>query len=167
MIDKLFLTEVIPFQSNFSTCEIYKFEMKKLEQELAESMNLKNIYNALDLADFKYVKTAKIELQILELACIKLNFGKEILLTKENGIKTLSLNGTKYQVILFPTFTVPEVDLKLEKTIYFMYSPQFEKISYCGILDLKNLNDTTISNFYKNHCYGDTKKFIDFKILQK
>lgn len=164
-VEQLYLSMVIPVMKEFKICEIYVYELKKFDQELAESMNQKNIYAALDLPDFKHIKEAKLEANIIMLACRKLGIGTEVNLLKDKGLKILNIDGEKYQLIFFPSGTVPEVDLKLEKTIYFMYQPKFEKIYYCGKLDLKKLTQTTINNFYLNHCYNETKKFIDFKNL--
>ncbi len=42
-LQKLYLTKVLPHLRNFKMCEIYSFEIRKIEQELAESLN-KKIY---------------------------------------------------------------------------------------------------------------------------
>lgn len=166
-IEQLYLTKIIPFLNEFKICDIYNYELKKFDQELAESMNQKNIYTALDLPDFVNIKDYKLEESIIKLTCKKLNIGNEVNLVKENGLKMLIIDGEKYQMIYFSSGSVPEVDLKLEKLIFFMYQPKFNKIYYCGILNLKKLTKTTINNFYKNNCYNDTKKFIDFKNLSR
>jgi hypothetical protein len=166
-IEQLYLTKIIPYLIEFKICEIYNYELKKLDQELAESMNQKNIYTALDLPDFKNIKEIKLEASVIKLACKKLNIGIESNLEKENGAKILNIDGEKYQLIFFPSGSVPEIELKKEKLIFFMYQPKFQKIHFCGTLILKNLNASSISNFYKNHCLNDTKKFIDFNILTR
>ena len=61
-IEQLYLTNIIPHLKEFKTCEIYNFELNKLYQELAESMNQKNIYTALDLPDFKNIKEIKLSI---------------------------------------------------------------------------------------------------------
>jgi hypothetical protein len=164
-IEQLYLTKIIPYLKEFKICEIYNYELKKLDQELAESMNQKNIYTALDLPDFKNIKEIKLESSVIKLSCKKLNIGNQANLEKENGIKLLNIDGEKYQLIFFPSGSVPEVDIKSEKLIFFMYQPKFQKIYFCGIYNSKKLNTTTINNFYKNHCFTDSKKFIDFKNL--
>lgn len=164
-IEQLYLNAVIPHQKEFKVCDIYGYELKKFDQELADSMNQKNIYTALDLPDFKNIKDVKLEVSIIKHACKKLKIGNEINILKENDVKVLNIDGEKYQLILFPSGTVPEVNLKKEKLIFFMYKHKFQSIYYCGIHDLKCLTETTINDFYENHCYNNTKKFIDFKNL--
>jgi len=166
-IEQSYLTKIIPFLNEFKICEIYNYELNKFDLELAESMNQKNIYTALDLPDFKNIREVKLEGSIIKLACKKLNIGGEVNLEKGNGLKVLNIDGEKYQLIFFPSGSVPEIDLKLEKLIFFMYQPKFQKIYYCGIKNLKKLTKTTINDFYTNQCYNDTKKFIDFKNLSR
>lgn len=55
-VEQLYLTKIIPLISEFKSCDIYNYELKKFDQELAESINQKNIYTALDLSDFKNIK---------------------------------------------------------------------------------------------------------------
>jgi len=164
-VEQLYINNIIPLINEFEICEIYAYELNKLDQELAESINQKNIYTALDLPDFKHIKEIKLESSIVKLTCKKLNLGNQVDVEKENGFKILNLDGEKFQLIFFPSGIVPEINLRLEKLIYFMYQPKFQKIYFCGIQNLKKLDKTTIDNFYLNHCYGDTKKFIDFKSL--
>jgi hypothetical protein len=166
-IEELYLTKIIPFLNDFKRCEIYNYELKKLDQELAESMGQKNIYTALDLPDFKSMRELKLEPSIIKLTCKKLNIGKEVIFDKENGINILNIDSEKYQLIFFPSGTVPEIDIKLENIIFFMYQPKFQKIYYCGKQNLKKLTKTVMSDFYTNHCLGETKKFIDFKSLTR
>jgi len=164
-IEKLYLTNIIPYLKEFKTCEIYNFELNKLYQELAESINQKNIYTALDLPDFVNTKEIKLETSIIKLSCKKLKIGNEVNLLKENGIKILIIDGEKYQLLFFPSGSVPEVIIKLEKLIFFMFQPKYQRIYYCGIYTIKKINSTTINSFYKNHCFNDSNKFIDFKNL--
>jgi hypothetical protein len=164
-IEQLYLTKIIPFLNDFKMCEIYNYELKKFDQELAESMNQKNIYAALDLPDFKHIKEIKLESSIINLTCRKLNLGENINIIKEDGIKFLQINDLKYQLIFFPSGLVPEVDLKLENLIFFMYQPKFKKVYYCGTLKNKKLNKSIINNFYINNCFNDTKRFVNFKSL--
>jgi hypothetical protein len=164
-IEQLYLTNIIPHLKEFKTCEIYNFELNKLYQELAESMNQKNIYTALDLPDFVNIKEIKLETSIIKLTCKKLKIGNDVNFEKENGIKILNIDDEKYQLIFFPSGSVPEVSIKKEKLIFFMFQPKYQKIYYCGIHTLKKVNSITINNFYKNHCFNDSNKFIDFKNL--
>ena len=164
-IEQLYLTEVIPNLINFEICEIYGYELKNLEQELAESINQKNIYTALDLPDFKHIKDIKLESNIIKLTCKKLKIGKTVVIEKRNGIKIIDIDDIKYQLIFFPSGIVPEIEIKLEKIIFFMFQPKFQKIYYCGKLCVNKLTPTEINNFYTEHCFSGTKKFIDFKNL--
>ena len=164
-IDRLYLTEVIPLLNQFKICEIYGYELKRFDQELAESMNQKNIYTALDLPDFKDIREIKLESSIIKLTCKKMNLGNEVNLMKENNSKFLNIDGEKYQLVFFPSGSVPEIEINFNKLIFFMYQPKFQKIYYCGIFNLKNLTKATINNFYINNCLFGTKKFIDFKNL--
>ena len=86
-IEQIISTKVIPLLSEFRICDIYNYELKKLDQELAESINQKNIYTALDLPDFKNIKEVKLEASIINLTCKKLNIGKDINIIKENNYK--------------------------------------------------------------------------------
>lgn len=164
-IDQLYLTHINPYLKRFKLCKIYNYELLKLNQKVAESINQKDIYRALDIPDFKYVKEVRIQSDIIELACTRLKIGEESKVSNHKGIQILDIDRDKYQIIFFPSGSVPEVNLKKEKLIFFMYQPNFEKIYYCGKLELNDILDDTISNFYKNNCYKNTNKFIDFKSL--
>lgn len=45
-VEQLYLTKIIPLISELKSCDIYNYELKKFDQELAESINQKNIYTA-------------------------------------------------------------------------------------------------------------------------
>jgi hypothetical protein len=166
-IEQLYLTKVIPLLSEFRICDIYNYELKKLDQELAESINQKNIYTALDLPDFKNIKEVKLEASIINLTCKKLNIGKDINIIKENNYKILQIDNEKFQLIFFPSGSVPEIDIKLEKIIFFMYQPKFQKIYFCGKYNLKKITKSNIDKFYTNLCFNGTKKFIGFNELDR
>lgn len=166
-MEQLYLTKVLPYLKDFVVCDIYGYELKKFNQELAESINQKNIYTALDLPDFKDIKDVKLEASIIQHSCKKLKIGSQVTLLKGKSVKTLNIDGTDYQLILFPTGTIPEVNLKNEKIIFFMYQNKYQKIYYCGKLDLKILNESTINDFYTKYCFNNTKKFISFNNLNK
>lgn len=166
-IEQLYLTKVIPYLKDFKICEIYSYELKKLEQDLAESFNQKNIYTTLDLPDFKHIKDIKLESSIIKLTCEKLKIGNTIVIEKSNGVKFIDIDNIKYQLIFFSSGIVPEVELKKENIIFFMYQPKFQKIYYCGKLFLNGMSETEVNDFYTNYCFGETKKFIDFKNLSR
>lgn len=164
-IEQLYLTEVVPFLKNFIYCDIYKYELIKISQELADSLNEKNIYTALDKPDFKHLKDKKIEQSVLRIVCKKLKLANSVEEVIENGLKLLILDGVKYQLYLFPTSTVPEINIKFNKAIYFMYQPEFKKVYYCGKQNIGELNSDILNDFYLKNCYNGTKKFINFKNL--
>jgi hypothetical protein len=166
-IEQLYLTKIIPLLSEFKICEIYNYELKKLEQELAESINQKNIYTALDLPDFKNIKEIKLQANIIKLTCKKLNLGKDINVVKENNYKVLLIDDEKFQLIFFPSGSVPEVDVKLNNIIFFMYQPKFQKIYFCGKYNLIKFTKLSIDKFYTNLCFNGTKKFIGFNELER
>lgn len=165
--DLLYLSKVIPLLNEFKLCEIYNYELKKFDQELAESINQKNIYAALDLPDFKNIKEVKLESNIIKHTCKKLNLGDEVIISKDKNTKFLEIDNEKYQLVFFPSGSVPEVDVNFDKLIFFMYQPKFQKIFYCGKYDLKKISKSTISKFYTTLCYNGTKKFIGFNELFK
>lgn len=166
-IEQLYLTKIIPLLSEFKICEIYNYELKKLDQELAESFNQKNIYTALDLPDFKNIKEVKLESNIIKLTCKKLNIGKDVSFLKENNYKILQIDDEKFQLIFFPFGTVPEIDVKFKKIIFFMYQPKFKKIYFCGKYNLKKITKASVDKFYTNLCFNGTKKFIGFNELER
>jgi hypothetical protein len=164
-LEQMYLTEILPSLKFFKICEIYGFELRNLEQELAESINQKNIYTALDLPDFKHIKEKKLESLMIKLACKKLKLGDDIIIETKLKVNILTIDNEMFQLIFFPSGTVPEVDLKFEKLIFFMYQPKFKKIHYCGKLVLKNLSKESTLKFYNENCHPNTQKFINFKIL--
>ena len=116
-LEQLYLTKILPYQREFKYCDIYNYELKKFDQELADSMNQKNIYTALDLPDFKNIKEVKLEASIIKHVCKKLKMGDDINLIKENTHKILNIDGMNYQLIFFPSGTIPEVEIKLENFV--------------------------------------------------
>ncbi len=164
-LEQLYLTYILPYQREFKCCEIYNYELKKFDQELADSMNQKNIYTALDLPDFKNIKEVKLEARIIIHACKKLKMGDDINFIKENAYKILNIDGVNYQLIFFPSGTIPIVEIKLENLIFFMYQHKFQKIFFCGRLKISPLSKESINDFYKKNCFTNTKNFINFKNL--
>jgi hypothetical protein len=164
-IEQLFLTKLKPYFNDFKSCEIYKHEINKIEQDIAESINQKNIYAALDIPDFKITKDLKLETRIIELACKKLKLGNEILFLNENGAKKIIIDGMMYQSIIFQSGVLPKIDLKHENIIFFMVQPMFKRVYYCGALELNKLTKKEYNDFYQKYCFEETKIFVNFNLL--
>mgnify|MGYP000536355863 CR=1 FL=1 len=96
-LQKLYLTKVLPHLSKFKMCEIYGFEIKKIEQQLAESFNKKNIHEALDIPDFKHVKNKKILPEIIKTAIKKLKIVDEFENEKNGFLKEGCLHKAIYK----------------------------------------------------------------------
>jgi len=149
-LQKLYLTKVLPHLSKFKMCEIYGFEIKKIEQQLAESFNKKNIHEALDIPDFKHVKNKKILPEIIKTAIKKLKIVDEFE-NEKNGF--LKINNTQYKLVTFSSGELPEIKFNNENLIFFMYQPGFKKIFYCGKLlkeNIKNSNNTKLFTDFEN-----------------
>lgn len=121
-------------------CEIYGFEIKKIEQQLAESLNKKNIHAALDIPDFRHVKDSKILPKIIDTALKKLNLINEF-------------KNEKYKLVTFSSGNLPVINYNNENLAFFMYQPGFKKIYYCGKLlkeNIKNSNKTELFTDFEN-----------------
>lgn len=167
-IKNLYLKYVLPNLINFDRCDIYNYEIKNLEQTLAESFNKKNIHEALDIPDFRHVKDLKLQSYIIELACNKLNLGNSIEYRKNSKCTSLLIDDVEFQLVLFPMGEIPQIELFNQKIIFIMYEPGFKKIFYCGKIELNNkITDKVYSEFYEKHCENGNKLFTDFKALSK
>lgn len=166
-VEQLYLKTIIPLLKDFKFCNIYNYQLKKFVQELAESLNQKNIYTALDIPDFKFVKETKLEAKIIKLVCEKMKIGNVVEFYRSKRTKILEIDKKKFQLIFFPSGTIPEIEIDLENLIFFMYNENFEKIYFCGTFFLQNICPESINQFYNNHCLANSKKFIDFKNLIK
>ena len=117
-LQKLYLTKVLPHLSKFKMCEIYGFEIKKIEQQLAESFNKKNIHEALDIPDFKHVKNKKILPEIIKTAIKKLKIVDEFE-NEKNGF--LKINNTQYKLVTFSSEAILSVYPKALNCFGFSY----------------------------------------------
>ncbi|MGX1024262.1 hypothetical protein [Psychroflexus sp. MBR-150] len=92
--EKLYVSKVLPHLANFKVCNIYRYEIKKIEQELAESFNKNNIHEVLDIPDFRHVKNDKLMPEIIKLVLNKLKIEKNTLLQKKDFIV---IDGIEYK----------------------------------------------------------------------
>lgn len=148
---KLYITKVLPHLKNFKMCEIHGFEIKKIEQQLAESLNKKNIYEALDIPDFKNVKDSKLLPKIIEISLKKLGLFKEFKIEKY----FLNIDNEKYKIVAFSSGDLPIIKYNNENLVLFMYQPGFKKIYYCGKLLKENISRS-----------NETELFTDFEKLK-
>ncbi len=152
---KLYISKVLPHLKNFKTCEIYKYEIKKIEQKLAESLNKKNMYEVLDIPDFRHVKNSKLLPGIIKLAIKKLKLVKKEKPIEIKNTDIIEIDNTEYQLVTFSSGEIPKIKFKNKNLIIFMYQPDFNKIFYCGKLYLNKVtNKENIS------------EFINFEILE-
>jgi len=149
---KLYLTKVLPHLRNFKMCEIYNFEIKKIEQQLAESLNKKNIHEALDIPDFRHVKNTKLLREIIKVAIKKLKIIEKVEAQINDFLK---IDNKEYKLVTFSSGELPKIKFNNENLIFFMYQPGFKKIFYCGKLLKENV---PISN--------KTELFTDFENLE-
>lgn len=135
----LYLTKVLPHLKNFKMSVIYRYEIKKIEQQLAESFNKKNIHEALDIADFRHVKNKKLLPDILKLAIKKLK-----IIEKEDDINSdhIIIDDKKYKIVTFISGELPKIKLNNDNLIFFMYQHGFEKVYYCGKITKENISFT-------------------------
>lgn len=133
---KLYLTKVLPHLRNFKMCEMYNFEIKKIEQQLAESFNKKNIHEALDIADFSHVKNTKLVPEIIKTAIKKLRIVESL---EDEKVDFLKIDNKQYKIITFSSGELPKIKFNNENLIFFMYQPGFKKIYYCGKLQKDNI----------------------------
>ena len=167
-VKNLYLKYILPNLIKFDRCDIYNYEIKNIEQQLAESLNKKNIHEALDIPDFRHVKDLKLQSYIIELACKKLKIGKSTEYRKNSKSTSLIIDDIEYQLILFPMGAIPEIELINQKVIFMMYEPGFKKIFYCGKIELnRKITKKIYSEFYEKHCESGNKLFTDFNVLIK
>ena len=149
-LQKLYLTKVLPYLKNFKMCEIYNYEIKKIEQKLAESLNKKNIHEALDIPDFRHVKDAKLLPEIIKIAILKLKLIEKERLEYTTNINILKIGDKEYQLVTFSSGELPKIRHNNENIIFFMYQPGFNKIFYCGRLHKENINISNNKGLFTN-----------------
>lgn len=153
-MNNIFYTNVSPYLKDFTIVKIYNYELAKIDLEIAQSFNKKNIHSALDSADFKILRRTRLTNEVIKLTCEKLKLGTEILIRKEGVEKYLIIDKIKYNLVFSMIGHIPFVNVNKEKTIVFVYSNDFTKIYYCGIkdeiseTDIITINDKTVlTNF--------------------
>tara|TARA_B100000795_G_scaffold67946_1_gene46904 strand:+ start:2457 stop:2963 length:507 start_codon:yes stop_codon:yes gene_type:complete len=162
---KLYLSHILPYISKFKCCAIYSYEIKQIEQTIAESINKKNIHNALDVPDFRYVKDTKVLSHIIKLCLKKLNFDSVTINTKQN-LTLLNIENQDYQLITFASGELPKINIQEKNLLFFMYQPGFKKVYYCGKFKFKD-NSAKINSekFHEINSLENTQYFINFKEL--
>lgn len=167
-LQKLYISKILPFLNKFKYCDIYEYEIRKIEQELAEAFNQKNIHTALDMPDFRYVKEGKVLLSIIKISIKKLNLSNLSLLKFDNECINITINEVNYQVIAFPSGEVPKINIKNNNLLFLMYQPGFKRVYYCGhILIEQKITKAYLKKFYTKHCEKDSQLFTDFNILER
>ncbi len=136
---KLYLTKVLPHLKNFKMCEIYSYEIKKIEQQIAESLNKRNIHEALDIPDFRHVKNSKLLPEVIKSAIKKLKISEK---SDDKNIDYIKIDDKKYKLVTFSSGELPKIKSNNENLIFFMYQPGFKKIFYCGKLLKENISST-------------------------
>jgi hypothetical protein len=166
-LQRIFISKVLPIQNTFKLCNIYSFEIKKIEQKVAESINAKNIHAALDIPDFRHIKDSRISRHIIELSIDKLKIFDNYIIENNSQDLILIKNNIKYQIIQFTVGVVPSIDIKESNLLFFMYQPGFKRIFYCGSFNIKDkLTKKTLNKFYEENCEKGTKYFTNFNCLK-
>ena len=130
-MSNLYYTYVAPNIVNFKVVKIYNYELGKIDLEIANSFNKKNIHSALDSVDFKILRRTRLMNDVLKLTCSKLGFG-DVLINKVGLEKYLIIDGEKFNLVFFSIGQLPFVNIESEKSIVFLYSNDFTKLYYCG-----------------------------------
>ncbi|MAE09056.1 MAG: hypothetical protein CL661_09895 [Bacteroidetes bacterium] len=120
-------------------CEIYSYEIKKIEQQIAESLNKRNIHEALDIPDFRHVKNSKLLPEVIKSAIKKLKISEK---SDDKNIDYIKIDDKKYKLVTFSSGELPKIKSNNENLIFFMYQPGFKKIFYCGKLLKENISST-------------------------
>ena len=166
-LQKSFIKNILPYQKHFKCCDIYNYEIRKIEQEIAKSLNTKNIHTALDIPDFRSVKDSKVFTYILKLCINKLKIFEQTKLEHKQNKLILKHNTDIYQVIKFVSGELPLINDIEKNLIFFMYQPGFNKIFYCGRYNFKSKpTKSEIAKFYEDNCESGTQLFITIKSLQ-
>lgn len=170
--EQLYLKSITPLLNEFGRCSINSYEVKQVEQIIAEEVNVANIHRALDIPDFKWVKDKKMEGHILKIATKKLNLGKEVKFSTKASYPIFHIDGVNYQLVFFKMGTLPKVQMKSPRMIFFMYQNGFQKIFYCGQLNLGSsntdrLNDEHLEIFKNDYCEKGTAYFTNFEKLTR
>jgi hypothetical protein len=145
-MNNLFYTNVSPHLSNFTIVKIYNYELAKIDLEIAQSFNKKNIHSALDSVDFKILRRNRLMIEVLKITCNKLKLGDEISIKKEGSEKYLIIDGNKYNLVFIMIGQLPFVNLNNEKTIVFIYLNDFTKVYYCGVKETLLPSDIILIN---------------------
>lgn len=130
-MSNLYYTCVAPNIVKFKVVKIYNYELGKIDLEIANSFNKKNIHSALDSADFKILRRNRLMNEVIKLTCHKLGLG-DVLINKVEMDKYLIINNEKYYLVFFSIGQLPYVNIDTEKSIVFLYSNDFTKVYYCG-----------------------------------
>ena len=99
-MSNLYYTYVAPNIVNFKVVKIYNYELGKIDLEIANSFNKKNIHSALDSVDFKILRRTRLMNDVLKLTCSKLGFG-DVLINKVGLEKYLIIDGEKFNLVFF------------------------------------------------------------------
>jgi hypothetical protein len=160
-MNNIFYTNVSPHLSKFTIVKIYNYELAKIDLEIAQSFNKKNIHSALDGVDFKILRRTRLMNEVLKLTCEKLKLGDEILIKKEGLEKYLIIDGVKYNLVFIMVGHLPFVNLNDEKTIVFIHLNDFTKVYYCGVKETLLPTDITLIN--EKTVLKNFENFIDIK----
>ena len=154
-----YLEIVSPIMNNFLKCDVYKFEIEKIDLEIAQSVNEKSIYKALDNVDFKTIRKVRLENEILKLVCKKLKIGNNILLGRDKDIKLIIIDDIKYQIIWLKDNTLPTISNNNNyKKMFFISSTDYKRFYYCGKI---NTIDSSLLIDNTNVFIGFDKLIID------
>ena len=140
-----YIDSVLPYLNRFKSCSIYKYELNQIEKALAESVNTKTIYNALDIPDFKYSIKAKMDFFVLKHAIHKMNLFEDYDILKND----VYVKGKRFSLLSFEMGTLPEIKDRHKNYLVFMFKRAYEKVYYCGKIyseDLLNMDQDAETN---------------------
>ena len=166
--NRKFLFALLPIIGSFDYFKIYTHELNTIKEEIAKSVGKKNIYEALDLPDFRYVLNSKITIHVICLLISKLKLFDNYKVDRRSRVLTTNNDGERYQIIYFKYGSLPKVKVSEKNLLFFMYELDYKKVYYCGLHTIEeNQSGLDLENFYNYDCVDGTNYFVNFKALKR
>ena len=137
---RLFIKNFVPFIKNFKSCSILWQELNLIDQRIADQLNEKNRYTALDKPDVKIYMHRIRNYEIVKLFLQKMKIFDEYECYVKEANLYLDTNNKKYLVIVFEYGNLPVIPNNLDEGILFLVNKQNHRVYYCGILDSNKID---------------------------